>query len=393
MIFPRKILPQIRKQITTKEIVVITGMRRVGKTTLCRALFEEIPSANKVFLDLENPLEQRIFEETDYNNIWANLSAYKITKTARAYLFLDEVQSAPATIKAVKYLFDHYDVKFFLTGSSSFYLKNLFPESLAGRKVVFDLFPLDFEEFLEFKGQPFPFPPTLLEKERRKNVVVYEKAQKLYEEYLTFGGFPQVVLAKDQEEKKMHLNDVFKSFFEKDVKLLSDFREINILRDLIILLMERVGSKLEISKIASELGVSRETIYSYLAFLEGTYFVNFISPFSPSPDREVSGAKKIYLCDNGFLNLFAKVSEGSLLENAVFNNLKKFGKINYYQRRSGAEIDFILGGKTAIEVKKTGVPSDLKKLKSLSFRLKIRENYIITKEFCPDQGFIPATFL
>jgi len=120
MIFPRRILADLKKQIETNEIVVLTGMRRAGKTTLLRMIFDKIPGGNKVFLDIENPLEQQIFEETDYNNIWANLASYGISAKSKSYIFIDEIQAKPDVVRAVKYLHDHDKVKFFLTGSSSF---------------------------------------------------------------------------------------------------------------------------------------------------------------------------------------------------------------------------------------------------------------------------------
>ncbi|MCG2695119.1 DUF4143 domain-containing protein [Candidatus Parcubacteria bacterium] len=156
--------------------------------------------------------------------------------------------------------------------------------------------------------------------------------------------------------------------------------------------MQRVGSKLEITKLASEIGVSRETVYSFLAFLEATYFVHFISPFSKNVDREVGGGRKVYLCDNGLLNNFSKISEGSLFENAVFLNLKERGKINYYQKRSGGEIDFIVD-KTALEVKNDGNNFDLKKLQRISNSIGIKKYYLVTKKFNKEKRFILATDL
>ena len=152
MYYPRKILDKIRPYLNQKEIIVLTGMRRVGKTTVYQILFDEIKSNNKIFLDLENPLNQKIFEEINYDNVWLNLQRLNINPKEKAYIFLDEIGAMPKIVKVIKYLFDHYNIKFFLTGSSSFYLKNLFPESLAGRKFTFELYPLDFEEFLIFKG-------------------------------------------------------------------------------------------------------------------------------------------------------------------------------------------------------------------------------------------------
>lgn len=388
----RHLYATIESRLATKEIIVVTGMRRVGKTTILRQVFEKIKSANKIFLDLENPLEQKIFEEKDYNNIWANLEPYGIAKNRKAYIFLDEIQAMPEAIKAIKYLYDHYNVKFFLTGSSSFYLKNLFPESLAGRKMVFELYPLTFEEFLFFKEKPRDFFGSWKSKLKNKNAVRAERVAKLYKEYLTYGGFPQVALSATVIEKKMRLVDIFKSYFEKDVQQLAHFKDINAFRDLLLLLLERVGSKLDISKLASEIGISRETVYNYLYFLQATYFIALLTPYTKNVDREVSGSKKVYICDNGFLNEFSRVDSGAMLENAVFQNLRRCGKINYYQKRSGAEIDFVLPEKrVALEVKCRGVARDYTKLKIAAKRIGIHEYYVISQNFSSEHGIISAS--
>ncbi len=374
-----------------RHVVVVTGMRQVGKTTLFKMLFNEIKSANKVFLDMENPIVQKVFEETDYDNIWANLTSYGIKAGEKAYIFLDEIQAMPGVVKAVKYLFDHYEVQFFAAGSSSFYLKNMFPESLAGRKVLFELYPLDFEEFLWFNGIERKFYGEFREKDRQKNVVSYERTVKFYEEFLSYGGFPRVVLSADAEEKNAVLDDIFTSYFEKDVRAMSDFKGIALLRDLILLLMQRTGAKLNVSRIASEMGVSRTTIHAYLSFLEATYFIFLTAPLSTSVDREVSGAEKVYLCDTGILNRFAKVSSGALLENAVFNAIKKLDDIRYYQRRSGREIDFLLKKQgIGLEVKGKGTAYDKHSLMKMKADLNLKECYVVSRAFVPGEGFILA---
>lgn len=136
MIYTRKLYNKLAKFVSTPDIIVLTGMRRVGKTTLCRTIFDEIQSDNKVFLDLENPIVQKTFEEKNYDNILGNLKEFGIRGKEKAYVFLDEIQAMPEIPKVVKYLYDHYNLKFFLTVSSGYYLKNLFSESLAGRKFV-----------------------------------------------------------------------------------------------------------------------------------------------------------------------------------------------------------------------------------------------------------------
>lgn len=391
MLFPRKLFKTLEEQLNKPEIVVLTGMRRVGKTTLLNMVYKKIVSENKVFLDLTNPIHQMVFEEKNYDNIWSNLKEYNISIKEKAYIFLDEVQQKPDIVNVIKYFYDHYKVKFFLTGSSSFYFKNLFPESLAGRKVVYDIFPLDFEEFLIFKKQEKTFYKEFKLKEKNKNNISYEKHKKFYEEYLFYGGFPQVVLEEKPARKIQWIEDIFKSYFEIDVRTLADFKNINIFRDLILLLLKRSGSRLEIDKISSELGVSRPTVYSYISFLQGTYFIHLISPFTKNIDREVSGTKKIYICDNGIINNFSKIDTGSLFENAVFLNLKKYGEVKYFQKRKGPEIDFILmESSTAFEVKETANLKDYLKLKKTADFLELKEFYIVANSFSNEQGIINA---
>jgi len=390
MFFERKILSEIRPFLATDDIIVITGLRRTGKTTLLKAIYDQTPSKNKAFLDLDNIIDQKIWQENDFNNILNNLKIYGIQPENQIHLFLDEIQSFPDVIKPVKYLHDHYKAKFYLTGSSSFYLKNLFSESLAGRKVIFELFPLDFEEFLVFQQVKKRFYSTIEEKEKYKNKISSEKMKPFVDEYLNYGGFPQVVLARDEVHKKEYLKDIFNSFFEKDVKILADFRNIQVLRDLIFLLFQRCSSKIDITKLATSLSITRDTVYSYISFLEQTYFFSFLKPFSKSSDREVSKARKVYACDTGFLNYFSKQSEGCILENAVFNCLRKFGKINYYEKRNGPEIDFLLPESGfAFEVKYQGSENDYRRLLKTANSLNIKECYIVSRKFGSFKGLIP----
>ncbi len=388
MYFKRKIEQRLVEQLGKKEITVLAGMRRTGKTTLLKMMFDKIESKNKVFLDLQNILEQKIFDEIDYNNILSNLNTYKISTSEKLYLFIDEIQFMPQVTNAIKYLYDHYNIKFVITGSSSFYLKNLFPESLAGRKVVFELHPLTFSEFLVFRGYEIEFNNEFIKK--TKNIIEYERLSKYYDEYLKYGGFPQIVLESDLSQKELILKDIFNSYFQIDLLTLSDFKKIDALKKLIFLLMERIGSKLDISKLASQTGVSRDSVYSYINLLEGSFFFHFITPFTKNKDREVSGTKKVYICDTGILNLLSNVSNGSLLENSVFLNLKKYGEINYFQKRSGLEIDFIINKSIAIEVKTTGDISDIKKLKRLSKQLELKEHYLIAQNYLEEDESICA---
>lgn len=92
MQYRRIVQKELEKQLDTREIVVLTGMRRTGKTTLMRMLFDSVKSSNKVFLDLQNILDQKLFDEIDYNNILLNLKSYGVSPSEKAYIFIDEIQ-------------------------------------------------------------------------------------------------------------------------------------------------------------------------------------------------------------------------------------------------------------------------------------------------------------
>jgi len=378
MIKPRTIFTEIDKFINVPEAIVITGMRRTGKTTLLQYYYEQIDSKNKLFLDLENPLNRRYFEENNYERIKSSFEALGVDFTRKPVIFLDEIQFVKKLPSVVKYFIDHFQVKFFLTGSASFYLKNLFTESLAGRKHIFELYPLSFKEFLIFKDSRLNIPYNT----RNITRATCDTFSTLYDEYIRFGGFPGVVLKTNVPEKEKALDDIFSSFFQLEIVQLGDFRRNEVIRDLMLLLIQRLGSKLDIQKISKELGVSRPTLNEYVSFLEGTYFIKTIKPFSKGKDTEIRKARKIYLCDSGFANRMAKLDEGHLFENTVFQNLRLEGELNYYQRKSGTEIDFILNKETGYEVKLSPQKRDVQRLSELASELKLKKFYIISKKYC-----------
>jgi predicted AAA+ superfamily ATPase len=387
MTIQRDLFAKIQPYLTSPEAIVITGMRRTGKTTLLRQIAEHLQSKNQLFIDLENPINRKFFESEDYEQILNNLRFLGLDTTKPSSVFLDEVQFLRQLPSVVKYLADHYKIKFFLSGSSSFYLKNLFTESLAGRKFLFELFPLTFGEFLRFKA-----PQLELNSPKYTNAIL-EKLGNYYTEYLLYGGFPGVVAKNSKAEKELALQDIFSSYFQLEIQQLGDFRKVNVIRDLMLLLMERAGSKIDLSKLSGELGVARETLGNYLAFLEQTYFIKLIRPFTTSRDIEIRSQPKLYICDTGLINCFTKLSAGAIFENAVFLNLRARGTLNYYQRKNGAEIDFILNKKIALEVKATAQGQDVKKLAKLAKELSLPKYFVITKKPVDLPKVIPGFLL
>jgi len=381
----RYLFPTLEDALADQRAIVITGMRRVGKTTTLRWLLEQIPSPNKIYLDLERLDQRAVFQESNYDLVLDYLRNRGLDPNQPMAVALDEIQYVPNLPSVVKYLFDTYGIKFLLTGSSSFYLKNYFSESLAGRKVIFEMFPLTFGEFLDFRGVPYrrreSFP------DMRFDPHEYERLKGFYEEFITFGGLPDVVLETRSSVRQDLLNDIFSSYINVDVRALADFQKIGELQQLVRLLALRIGNKLDITKLASTIGLSRPTVMQYLDFLEMTYVIRRLPAFAGG-DKPLALARKLYFCDNGIAGIMASLSEGAMFENAVFNQLRLYGQLNYLARGSEYEIDFIVSKNSrlsALEVKYHPILADDQKLKRIAAKYPLTESWLVGKY--PAPGF------
>jgi predicted AAA+ superfamily ATPase len=392
--FKRAIYNNISQQLRHKNAIVITGMRQVGKTTLMKQLAGEW-DGKKLWYDFDNPLDMLIFENISFQSIHEELRREAHAGVEERFLVcIDEIQNFPGITKVIKYLIDHYGTKFIVTGSSNYYLRNLFPESLSGRKFLFVLHPLSYREYLHFNGclsekELEPDPDEAFATHSKAQVV---KRGALYEEYLEFGGFPEVTATSDHATKRLILRNIFVSFFEKDIKVFNELKDVRELRDLILLLGPRNGNMLDVSRLASEMGINRVKAYSYLEFLEGTFFLRLIPKYSKSADRRVAGGKKVYFSDTGILNMVAKVTPGQLLETAVANQLQPYGDLSFYNRRNTAEIDFILNNSVAVEVKQKAIAADVTRLAKISGQMNLSRHYVASKTAVEPENIIYPCF-
>lgn len=382
----RQIFDALLTHIPKKQVTVITGMRRVGKSTAVKYLLKNIEHSNTVYLDCERVEIRVLFNKPDYEGIKESLELKGIDFSKPAVIALDEIQLVEGLPSVVKYLYDTYQVKFIVTGSSSYYLKNNFSESLAGRKRIFEMYPLTFKEFLQFRGiwqdnyQKYSWQPF--------NNAWYTLAKEWYKEYTSFGGFPEVVLEPINADKEELLRDIVNSYIELDIKLLADYSVGEDLYRLIKLLAARTGNKVDYSKLSSVSGINRNKITMYIQLLEYTYLIYQLPPFTKNIDKEISQQKKLYFSDNGILQVLAgkQLSSGQQFENAVATQLISAGSMNYYQKKTGQEIDFILNEETAIEVKETPLEQSKKLLKQRASSIEIERQFIVGR-YPPKSGF------
>lgn len=384
MIYPRKIYPLLKKEIRNKNIVVLTGSRQVGKTTLLKMLEDDFRKQKKstIFLDLDLVENLEYFESLESFLNYLKLSG--IDPKREHIIFIDEFQHSSQPTKILKNLYDHYsNLKIYISGSSSLAMANHLKESLAGRKSVYYLHPLSFEEFLVFKKER-QFLKYLKNWETGLNLSPKEneKVWHLLEEFLLFGGYPKVVLEKTKNEKIKELKEIFDSYIRKDIKGFLKIENIVSYNKLIELLALNTGNLANLFKFSSELSLFRELLEKYLFLLEETFVIKMIRPYFKNKKKEIIKMAKVYFEDLGLRNLALnnfnplriRLDSGAILENYILNevfksNLSSFG-LNFWRRKIGAEVDFIFsrnGEIIPIEVKyqkfsphKLSLPTGLK---------------------------------
>ena len=388
----RTIFNELIKWLDDEEILVLTGSRQVGKSTLMLMLIKYLIEKKNV-----NPHDIFYFnlDELNLRNTLQNtalLLDFLQVKTSdqKRYLFIDEFQKLPDAGNFIKAIYDlHKPLKIIVSGSSSLKITQT-RETLTGRKQVFHIYPFGFDEFVNFKN------PDLLEIENIE--ITGENLKQLFREFLTYGGYPRVILETDHYKKEMKLMEIFNSYLEKDIINLLKIDNVEKFNKLIYLLSNQVGNLVNKNEISNTLALNLATVERYLNLLTGTYVFDLVPPYFSNPRKEISKMPKIYINDLGLKNIIDTRSlllreDGAMIENFVYNELKKSqkGKLYFWRTTSKAEVDFLAKtGDTIIpiEVKYTE-RKPLIKNALLSFYKKYhpRKIVIITKDVFADEKF------
>lgn len=276
-------------------------------------------------------------------------------ETQKITLLIDEIEYLKNPSNFLKYNFDVNGdwLKIVATGCSAFYLDNRFQDSLAGRKRIFELFPVDFEEFLQFKG----YPDWVAEWDQmRRNFGYTSLACReiflLFEEYLTYGGYPAVVLENNKEEKKEILNDLVKTYLKRDVIDLNQSDYLKVIQ-LLKVLASQAGQLVNTNELSNTLRFANTTIENYLYILQKCYHIQLVRPYYKRLRKELTKMPKVYFHDLGFRNSLLnhwqstpdRLDKESHIENFLFIRLRQLyglDTIRYWRTSSGNEIDFVV---------------------------------------------------
>lgn len=354
----RKILTDLQSHLFDKDISLIIGPRQAGKTTLMLLLKEYLEKLGEktLFLNLDFELDRPFF--TSQSTLIKKLEL-EFGKR-KGYVFIDEIQRKENAGIFLKGIYDStLPHKLIVSGSGSVELKEKIHESLTGRKRVFELNTVSFEEFINFKTE---YRYT----DRLKDFLSIEsaKAKELLIEYLNFGGYPRVILTDTFQEKIRLIDEIFNSYIEKDISYLLNVEKTDAFRNLIKLIADQIGNMVNITEISSTLGLSIQTVKNYLTYAERTFIIKKITPFFSNIRKEISKSPIYYFNDLGLRNysigLFGRLSLPSdmsfLFQNFIFHILKEKYRyeavsIHYWRTKDKAEVDFVISiGRNIIPV-------------------------------------------
>ncbi|OGB89776.1 hypothetical protein A2625_06190 [candidate division WOR-1 bacterium RIFCSPHIGHO2_01_FULL_53_15] len=310
------------------------------------------------YLNLENAETLKALNEHPLN-LFELIPAGK----TKMNVFIDEIQYLDSPTNFLKLLYDENRerVKIIASGSSAFYIDEKFKDSLAGRKFLFELYPLNFHEFLVFKQAS-----GLL----GQKLSVYSKKRKikLWTEYIIYGGYPKIVLTEEEELKKILLEEIGSAYVKKDI-VEAGIKNTDKYFALLKILAEQTGCLVNSQELANTLNLAHKTIEDYLHVMKKSYQIAFVRPFYKNLRKELTKMPKAYFYDLGLRNFFMndyskperRPDKGAYLENVVFRELlgrtTDRDNIKYWRTQEKNEVDFVAGSQ-AFEVK-----FDLKGLK------------------------------
>jgi predicted AAA+ superfamily ATPase len=356
--FVRKLTHVIEKYLQVPEIIALIGPRQAGKTTLLRALYQKVSQQHKaVFLDFEDRDVLALFNEDI--KTFAQLHVAPMD-----YLFIDEFQYAQCGGKQLKYLFDNYATKIFISGSSALELTHQAVKYLVGRVFILHLYPFDFSEYLNARDENL-YQKVFVELREKFQQFLYQPSAKFpeltapvhkqllqhYAEFVVYGGYPRVVAAASTEEKIMVLKNIYHTYFLREIREILQLAQEVSLDKLIKALAHQVGALVNYHELCQVTQTTQQTLKQHLNILEKTYVVRLLSPYFTNKRLELVKTPKVYFIDSGLRNcavdyfqpLTNRIDKGQLHENFVASQLFKQEKqVNYWRTKSQAEVDFVV---------------------------------------------------
>ena len=322
---------KLSRLIPLRDIVLLTGLRRVGKTTIIKQIIEELLQEVKPELIFYISLDAYGLEKYSIHEIVTRYrTIHRLGLDRQIYVFLDEIAFKEDFQRELKDFYDNENIKIYASASSASILRDR-KAYLTGRTRTVEILPLNFEEFLVFRNAKVKTADAYL-------------LENYFMEYMQTGGLPEYVLTGDI----VYLSELVDSILYKDIIAFHNIKDPAIVKDFFRLLMERAGKVLTLNKMAKILGISLDTVRRYMEYFRETYIVYTVERCGKLNQRLRTG-KKLYAGDVGLKNMATGFRDrGAVFENMVYLKIKQHDPCYIYE--DGNEIDFFFKD-TLMEVK------------------------------------------
>lgn len=432
--FSRFLLADLKRWIDRREILAVKGPRQSGKTTLLKMLQQwlvkerRVKPENIIFITFEDRdiLEKFSLDPKEYIKSFIGGRGNE-----RFYFLIDEFHYLKNGGQILKFLYDIFEnVKFIITGSSSLELTGKTAKFLVGRVFSFELWQLNFEEFIKVKSSQLYnvykeksdlVRSFILEGKSFSYVqkdIFGKDLQRIFEEYAIWGGYPEVIKTNDKKTKNIILKNIYDTYISKDIVELLKMTDYSVFKKLVSFLAVQAGNLINYNSLIQDTQSYFKEIKRLLSILEETYIIELLKPFFRNKATELKKNPMIYFVDNGlrnyimdnFSSLSLRVDAGQVIENEVFSQLKfkqqDDYQIKYWRTFGKAEVDFVLekrsGELLPIEVKYSRLksPKVSRSFRSFLKTYNCSKALILTKGFFGEKRigktvikFVPVWYL
>lgn len=337
----RHIVKDIITCLDIPEVIAIIGPRRAGKSTVTYQLMDYLqqngvePKA-LLHVNFEEPSLSLEMNLALLDQIYDTYRT-RVYPIGKCFIFLDEIQNIPEWERWVRARNDTENIKIIVTGSSSQLLSRELGTVLTGRHVLFEVFPLDFSEVLQFRGvnlpnKPFPqqAPPEI---------------QYILNDYLKWGGFPRIVLTEQENLRERLLIRYFEDIIYKDVIMRHSIRDTHTLRNLAIYLLSNTASLISFKRLSTIFNASNDLIQNYCEYLQEAFLIHFVSFYSFKAGERIRKPYKNHAIDLGLRRVvsFGQSQDlGKLVETLIHRQLSSKNNKELFYWQGDHEVDFIL---------------------------------------------------
>ena len=378
----RNTLEKLISYRNTKEIFVIKGIRRSGKSSLLKLyinrLMKDVDPLSILFINFDDPVFSTVYAHPEKIHDII-IQAEQITETNVKYLFLDEIQSVLAWEKYIKSVYDSNRFeKIIITGSNSKLLSGDYSGLLSGRYLSFQLYPLSLQEILRYYGIS-----NKLSLENNKSKVL-----NIINNLLRYGSFPEVFLQSLPEIKRDLLTHYYDSILIKDCVINQKIRDVVSFKQLAFYLLNNSGNLFSYNSLAKALDMTDLSVKDYILAMKEAFLLYELPQFSFKTKQVLKSKRKIYTIDNGFINAVAPGyirNTGQRFENWVFDELTKKGLVpkGYYLDKRECDFiiknhDFNIAIQVSYELTPENIAREVKSLLEVKQKFGITDLYILT---------------